>query len=366
MTVTVSVYVEDIATQQLTYDTIRLYSDTSPGGSFATLATTGLLVTAQTSYGIVDTSGTANNCYRYTLYNSITTAETQKSTVIFPNATTMLRLRVEAAREGGLGFASTCSAAGSTTLLTDATLGDSGYDAHFLEGSWIYRPNAAAATDMLRRVQLGGFTTAAPSSLTPSRAWTNAPASGEVYHIFNLAPPIDWPGEAYSWDRALRGALGNVWFTDHVILGMGTTLGQTRFSLGPYAAYTNAESLRRVLLRSTDSNGNVTDVECDKNGRYWDTVSQGPGDLSIEILPVAPLTTETIIVEFNRTYEQLYVDTNVTTGPFALATKAVLRQLYKTMNNLHNQSYQGDYDHWNEEFRTEYQKSRPTATLRGL
>ena len=366
MSITVSVYCEDITTQLLSYDTIRLYSDPSTGGTFATLVTTALLVAGQTEYDIVDTTGNANTYYRYSFYNSSTTAESQKSTVILPGGTTMLRLRVEAAQEGGLGYASVCSALGTTSLLTDASLGDSGIDAHYLEGAWIYRPNAVAAGDKLRRVATSGFVDTAPTGIKPSRAWTNAPANAEVYQIFNLAPPIDAPGEPYSWDRAIRGALTNIWFTDQLNLGVGTSSGQTRYSLGAYAAYTDEASLRRVLLRTTNAQGVITDTDCDKGGRYWNIIQNGPRDLSIEILPLAPLTTETVILDLNRTYEALYLDTDITTGPFALATKAVLRRLYKTMNDVHNQSYQGDYNHWNEEFRTEYQKYRPTAMLRGL
>ncbi len=365
MTVTVSIYCEDISTKLLTYDSFRLYRDTSPNGAFSTLVSTTTLVAAQTEYEVTDAAGTSDSFYRFAYYSTVSLILSDLSNVMQPGALTMRRLRLEAAREGGCAFAGTCSALGTTLLLKDDALLDSGVDAHFLEGSWIYRPDAAAAGDKLRRVAVSGFVTTAPVGLIPNRAWTNVPASGEVYQVFNLAPPIDWPGQAFSWDRAIRTALTNLWFIDQISLGVGTTLGKVRFDLSPYAAYVRRNDVRRVWYRSTDSNGIITDVDVDRNGRYWEPVENGDFGLSIDVYP-APLTTETVILEVNRTYEELYIDTDVTTGPLALAKAAVLFRFFESMNQLKDQTYGGELSLWKAAFAREYGKVKPTDIVRGI
>ena len=139
-------------------------------------------------------------------------------------------LRIEAARQAGSGFSSTCTALGTTATLIDLKLVDQGVTVKFLEGAWIYRPDAAAAGDRVRRVKVDGFTVAT-GTLTIDRVWTNAPASAEVYHIFTLLPPIDQAGAAYSWDKAINDGLAHNYYRDEIVLGHGDERGAFRFNL---------------------------------------------------------------------------------------------------------------------------------------
>jgi len=364
MSVTVDIYIEDAAVEIADYDTIRLYRGTDPSVyPFTGLpVATATLVSTTLAYTLTDANGTANSYYRYSLYNSSTTTESDQSEAINPAGLTLLRLRLEAARGAGVGFNGTCSETGTTTSLIDAALRDSGVDAKFLEGAWIYRPDAASSNDRCRRVKASGFE-ATTGTLSFDRAYTNAPTSGEVYHVFLLQPPIDQTAVPYSWDRAVRDGLQQYWFVDQLNLGTGTSTRQTRFSLGTHASYVTRKRVRRVLLRTTDSNGIQTDVNADNNGRSWNAVENGPMTLSVEIIP-APSTDQTVIVEVNRIDAQLFGDSDVTVADPEIARRAVILAMYQEMNVLQPGKYKGEYDaalfDWNQHYES------PTGMVKGL
>lgn len=361
-TITVKGYVEEIEQALLLYTQIRLYSDTSPGGDFTTLADTATLVADQEAYDLTDTAATSSTVWRFRLYNPTGPVQSELSPLIRPAALTMLRLRVEAARMASAGFDGTCSATGTTTTLIDASLIDDGVDEAFLEGSWIYRPDAAAAGDRVRRVARGGFDTET-GTLSFDRAYTNAPDSGEEYHVFNLLPPIDSRGQAYSWDRAIRDGLAGVWIVDQVNLGEGSATGSRDFSLAAHTSYLDKRQVRRVLKRTTDSNGYVTEWDCDGNGGWWTIEENGIGVLTLRINP-APTTQESVIVEFNRTDADLWADTDVTLVPEPLAPAAVAMAAYRWLNEQDQPGkYQREYEGALLAFRRAAKDKRPTDVV---
>ena len=338
MAVTVRIPVEDIATVMLTYTSIKLYSSTSPTGTFS-LVTTITLAAATTLYSYSDSAGDANTVYQIEYYNATGPVTSSRSATFYASGTTLLRLRLEAARDAGAAFESTCSAVGTTTTLIDSNLQDMGIDTAFLEGAYIYRPNAATATDKVRRVKKDGYTVAT-FSLGVDRAWAIAPASGEVYHIFNFFPPIDRPGAAYSWDRAVREGLGLVWFVDQVNLGAGDG-ANPRVSLATWPEI-NTRTIRRVFFRKTDATtGVITDVDMGKMGRYWQIV-ENAGVNTLETSSPAR-TDQVIIVEAVRRDYALYLDTDVTLAPFKAATRAIMFAAYRTLNYLQPGKYAGEF-----------------------
>lgn len=363
MPVTVSIAIEDIGTEIASYDTINLYRGTDPSVFPFTglpVATT-LLVTAQQDYSLTDDTGSANYWYRYTLYNSGTTAETAQSDPWAPDGITLLKLRLEAARQANVGFSGVCSEVGSLTTLVDAALRDTGVDTQFLEGAWIYRPNAAASGDRVRRVQKDGFT-ASSGTLTFDRPYTNAPQSGEVYQVFGLMPPIDQPGQGYSWDRAVRAGLSQCWFVDQVNIGTGSaTTRQRKF---PIAKYGITEGLiRRVLLRFTDTNGIDYDFDASREGWFWNVV-ENSADLAVE-LSSAPRPDQSVIVEVNRLDAALYNDADVTQAPFDYAWRAVVWQAYVNINLRQPGKYAGELAAAFADFQSWDQIYRPSDIIRG-
>lgn len=348
MSATGEVYVEDIAAAlAVPYTSVRVYRGTTTDpatAAFTTLVTTITLVAGTLQYSFTDSAATADTLWRTSYFNTTTSTESGLGPIIRPAASNPLRLiRREAVTQANMGFGSACSGAGTTTTLIDAALADTGVDTAFLEGAWLYRPDAALAADKLRRVKKDGYT-AATGTLSIDRAWTNLPASAEAYEVYNGLPPIDAPGAGYSWARACRDGLEKSWFIDRVNLGEGTSTRQTRFSLATWPDI-NENTIRRVFLRTTDNNGIITDVDARSRGSDWQKVMES-GALSIEFVVAAPTTNQTVIVEAVRTDGAVYIDTDVTLTPLRLAVRATVWQAM--VHTFGEQSVQavGAYRDW--------------------
>ncbi len=139
-------------------------------------------------------------------------------------------LRLEAVRQAHQGAAGTASATGTTSTLRDTKLLDVYLDSSALAHHWLYRRNATAAGDLLRRLGASPLDTS-DGDLTPTRVWTNAPQSAEAYELYSLLPPIDHPAAPYSWLRAINDGLSRCYYLDHIALGRGDDEGKRRFEL---------------------------------------------------------------------------------------------------------------------------------------
>lgn len=362
MSVEFTKYVEDIDTVLLTYDQIRLFRDVSPTGDFSTAVTTATLVAGQTLYDLSDSSGNANYVYVVDFYHSTLGNTSPPSAPFYPEGYSLLRLRVDAARKANAGWDSTCSALGTATTLVDAPLLDNGVDADFAQGVWLYRPNAALATDRVRRVALSGFDTTT-GAFTVSRPWSNAPAANEVYHAFLFYPPTDGPGAGASWDRIIRDAFHDLWYVDQIDLGTGTATMQRRFSLTDVADVARAQ-VRRVLIRCFDANNNPFDRDAGSLMGVWQFVEDGPGSVSIDVYP-APITTEHVIAEVNRQPAPIYNDTDVMDIDAAYARAAVVRRLFWQLNSDQPGKYAGELAMAQQDLASAATPA-PNAVIRGL
>lgn len=375
MTSSGNIYVENITdvlagtgTFSVAYTSLRVYrgSTSDPNTAvFTTLVQTIPLVADQEQYTFDDASGTVNTIWRAWYYNTGTTANSALGPIIRADQeNTLLRLRIESAIEAGVGFAGVCSALGTTTTLIDAALRDEGIDTAFLEGAYIYRPDAAAAGDRVRQVKKDGFTVAS-GTLGIDRQWTNAPADAEVYHIFGLVPPIDRPGRAYSWDRACRDGLLEVMFPDDVILGDGDN-SETRFSFAPHLGFVEEGYIRRVFLRFTNATtGVITDVDANTQQRFWKPVQNGPGSLSVDLWP-PPVTDWVVWASVSRTDADLYTDTDVTAAPFVQAIRATVWKLFEQLNGMDKGKYAAEEAIARRRFLDAYGGPRQPAAVKGL
>lgn len=366
MATTVNVYVEDPVTQLLTYTEIVVYRDTSPQGSFTTQVGTAALVggtTPQYVYPVADSGGDATSLYRYNFYNPTSGATSPSSEIFYAQGTTFANLRAAAAREANAGWTGSCSTTGTTTTLIDVMLTDTGVSAEYGQGLWIYRPNATLSTDRQRRVAQGGFSPAT-GTFTVTRAWTNAPASGETYQVFAYYPPTDNAGTPISWDRIIRRALREAPFVQQVNLGQGAPPVH-RFSLNAYASFVREPDIQRVFRRYVDTQGVTHDFDCDKQGRRWYCVEEAPGELAVDIWP-PPLINETVIVEVRRTDHNVFQDGDVTLCPYQYAIRGIAWQLYLQLNIEQPGKYANELAASETIFQREQRRFRPADVIRGV
>lgn len=241
---------------------------------------------------------------------------------------TLNEVVLESAMRSGAGFEGTCTGAGTTTTLVDLAATDQGTDANFAAGGWIYRPDAALAADMVRRISSSGFDPST-GTWTVTRAWTNAPTNSEAYQVYAMLPPIEQRGMAESWRRLVNRGLGNMWFEDEITIGTGDG-SRTRFLMSDDTGWTPTEQqITAVLARRTDSGGLVYDMDQSKGGRSWAVLKSGGDAYMVLLRP--PTSEQQVVLQVIRTYPSLTADTDTTVCPLELAS---LRTRFELMSYL--------------------------------
>jgi hypothetical protein len=365
MATTLNVPVEDVNTQMATFDELRVYHDTVPDGTFTSQVSGSPtdLVQDQTSYEVSDSTGVPGRWYRSRLFHSVNLDQTELSEPWQARGLSMRTARLEAGIFCGRATYGTCSSLGTATSLVDETLLDQGIDAKFAEGAWVLRPDAADAGDLLRRTSLNPFNLTT-GALAPVRPWADPPAEGEVYEVYTLVPPLDQPGAAYSWNRAVRDALAEIYYIDQLVLGVGTATRDKQFSLSPFLFSLRREDIRHVYLRTFDNNGVPHDVDASKQLRYWDFISNGDDDQSIR-LSIPPRPTDTIIAEVNRPYPAIYRDSDVTSCNLDLLAPATAMKLFEHLSLLSGGKYQSEWAMCRAAFLSRYSGQVPDQSVVG-
>lgn len=236
---------------------------------------------------------------------------------------------LEAAMRCGAGFSSTCSALGTTTTLIDASAMDQGTDANFAAGGWVYRPDAVLAADKVRRITASGFDPST-GTWTVTRVWTNAPASAEAYQVYAILPPIEQTGMAESWRRLVNRGLINMWFEDEMTVGTGDGT-RTRFTLSDDTGWQpTAQQIVSVVVRRTQSDGTIYDVDQKKRGNDWQLIKAN-GD-SVLVLLFPPTSEQQVVVHVIRLYPTLSADDDETKCPLELAALRTRYELYRYLD----------------------------------
>lgn len=266
---------------------------------------------------------------------------------------------LEAATRCGAAFSSTCSSAGTTTTLVDLAAVDQGTDASFASGGWIYRPDAVAAGDTVRRITNEGFDSTT-GTWTVGRAWTNAPSNAEVYYVFAILPPYDQAGMAESWKRLVNRGLSATWFEDEIAVATGDGSYNTRFVISDETGWTpNEQHIKGVLYRTTNSDGMVFDSDQSKGGRGWD-IGHANGD-SILTTIYPPAQDQQVIVTAVRTYPTLSDATDETNCPLDLIALRTRYELYRYLNATPQSQgqYAGEEARARIDWMNEYSQHRP-------
>lgn len=359
----VNVQVENVDDVLVTYDQLKLYRDVDPAGSFGSgVLDTETLVSGTIDYTLADSTGSAGYWYRYAFYNSISLAQSSLSDAFKPTGRLASDIIIAAARRAQ-GFQGKCTALGTVTLLYDAYLAENGVDEDYLDGTWVFRPDAAAESDWQRRTVRNPFSPGA-SSLEVVVPWTNAPADEERYAVFPLLPPLPGRG-GYSWLDALSDGLAEIKTPERIDLGVGTSAGKDRFSLSAHAGYVESNLVKKLRLRVYNPSDATLydDWDASKNQRFWEYIANGRDDVHIYLNP-PPRTDEHVIVDLSVKYDRLYRPDDITLAPFDLAVWATVVKVYEHMNSLTNNGYVPQLIRANESMYTEYGNTRSLIAIK--
>ena len=94
--------------------------------------------------------------------------------------------------------------------------------------------------------------------------------------------------------------------------------------MAPYMGYVKRNSVIRVYRRTLDDDDRPEDMDAELGGGFWEYIDNAEGP-EIDVFP-APASDEYVVVQCSRSYEPLWLDTDVTSGPEALARLAVGRR----------------------------------------
>lgn len=273
---------------------------------------------------------------------------------------TLLEVISEASRLASAGFESTCTSAGTTTTLIDLVTSDEGVDVNFAQGGWIYRPDALTAADQVRRIESYDATT---GTFTIARAWADAPDNAEAYQVFSILPPIIRPGISESWQRLVNRGLSAMWFNDEIIIGSGDGT-QTRFTLSDDTGWVPViQQIQRVIFRQQADNGEITDIDQTKNGRWWRIV-HGAAGAQLQLSRV-PAEEQDVVVSVTRQYPQLATMTAETSCSLDLIAARTKYELYNYLNGVSQSvdQYKSEMAKAYADWRSLYKEVRPSDSL---
>lgn len=362
-TIQIDAQVENIDEVIATYNQLKLYRDTDPSGAFSTLVDTEALVAGQTDYTLTDTSGSSAYVYRYLFHDSVGAVSSSLSPAFFPTGRLAADILLEAAKKTR-GFVGACTDAGTSSTLIDSYLAENAEDEDYLDGAYVFRPDAAAESDWQRRTARNPFSAAGPS-LTVVVPWTNAPADAERYGAFTLLPPLPGRG-GYSYMEALSDGLAALTVSDVINLGPGDADGHSNFSLNPHVGYIDRRSIRKVVLRRYWDTTDLTlydDEDASKNQRWVEYVENTRDDVALRLQP-PPSTDEYVFVHLDRRFERLYRPDDLTLCPFELAVWACVAKVYEHMQLVSGGKFGGEAAHAVRALNAERNFTRPLQAVR--
>lgn len=289
----VYITVEDITTQLLTYESIRLYRSGTLGGTYS-LVTTIPLVAGTYHYSYEDSAGSPNAWYKYTLYNSVGPVESGYSNIFRPQGTTRLRIRQRALADYRAGLVMS-AVSGCTTekwKTADHRVASELFRAGRHVGAWVV-PTVGSA-------DLVGAARHVLTNPTPSsgelavEAWGATPQAGDEAELHWLASPDEW-------NDAINRAMDRSWFLDTVpIVGVKD---ENEYSLAHLSWLRSRYNLHGVWYYPT---GSSIQQPWAGDGR-WYSVRDDRGIFTLTIHPSIDSST-TLYLECSRPMPPLYTD----------------------------------------------------------
>lgn len=294
MAITVQFLVEDVATQIALYDKIRLYRGTSATGSFSFVANVSL-VAGQFSYNYPDSSGTINSWYKWSLYNSVSTAESDKTVAFRPGNTSLLRIRQYALEHYKCGLVMNASAVGTSTSIvtTDFRFKVSILQAGQGKGAFLY-PTSGSRVGEARMIT-DSSPTAGTFTISPAMDGALAIADEFEWH---------WMARPDQWNTAIRAGLARYYHIDRVPIAGDADADEYNLSIFPWLHNKKYARNLHVLWASAD-----TEELWGVMGRWW-KIRQDQSSLTLQIAPRVP-DDAILYLECYRPFEPLWADADI-------------------------------------------------------
>ena len=282
MATTLRFVVEDVATQIVTYDVIRVYRATSVGGTYSALGNESL-VSGTVYYSYSDSSGTLNHWYRYTFYNTVSLAESSQSAPFRVDGTTRLRIRQSVLDRYGIGYvlAGVNSGSDANTLVTsDYRVKSSIYSTTRGKGTWLRIASGTLAGETSNIVSCVPAT--ASFDVSPDFSGTIAEADQLEWHTH---------ADPKQLDNAINRAAKRYWFLDRVPLA-GVS-GTDEYSLASLPWLFDKRQIRDVRYYPSRTSAGVDDgieESWGTGGRWWN-VREDQGIMYLTINPTVDSST---------------------------------------------------------------------------
>jgi len=163
-------------------------------------------------------------------------------------ASTLETIIDRAVRLSGQGWGGSLTAA-ATGSVTDSAAKATSLGTDAMKGAWIFRPDAANASDYVRR--LSSFTVATGVFTHDGPDYTDTTFTSESYMIVSLWPPMTTVWESFSWQLAVNLTLAKLQMVvrDGSSMGTGGEGGKSLFSLTNLSGVTEERQIRNVYRR---------------------------------------------------------------------------------------------------------------------
>ncbi len=291
MAVTLRFIVEDVTTQLVTYESIRIYRSDTLGGTYSSVDDV-TLVSGTFYYSYSDSAGDLNKWYKYSFRHSTGPVESDLSAPFRVDGVTRLRGRQAALAKYSAGIVLVNTGTDADKITTaDHRVKTTLFQDDRGKGTWLWPTtgnNQEVARLILSSVASTGVITVLP-------AWSGNFANNDEVEWHTLADPTEW-------NNALNRGMARYWYVERVpIVGVAN---QEEYSLVGIPFLKDKEHVHDVRWYPTS--GVDVDESFGVDGRWWG-IREDVGVLTLQIKP-AIAATQTLYLECTRPMSPLYTD----------------------------------------------------------
>lgn len=212
--------------------------------------------------------------------------------------------------------------------LLDDGAPDEGYRGWFL----LLRPGDVTPTPVEETRVVDHVETSEGKIIHKGAVWSNDPASSDEFELHRYEPEL--------WNKAINLTMNKVFrAARETITGVAS---QLEYALAAYTWITSAGRIKNVYARVGDT---ALQYHYDPlaAGSHWWRVNEDEGVFTLEISPAIG-TSDSLVIEGDKPYDELSTDAATTAMPDALAIAGAIYHLYHllSLDEAHDASSQSN------------------------